>query len=135
MIKKILLSAFLLVLSTSAFSQYYYWGGMQFYDGAYHNVNSFNLTNHMIYTQQRINNWYNYLNSIQMQQMQQMQQMGIQYQYDNSSENKRQQELNNSKCSECSGSGIIKSYYKVGQEMKVSKRTCTFCNGTGKSRW
>ena len=135
MFKKIFLSAFLLVLSTAAFSQYYNWGQTQFYDGANYNYNNFNIYNHMINVHQNISNWYNYFNQLQMQQMQQMQQMGIQYQYDNSSENKRQQELNNSKCSECSGSGIIKSYYKVGQEMRVSKRTCTFCNGTGKSRW
>ena len=93
------------------------------------------MTQHMINTYQNLNNWNNYLYQMQMQQMQYMQENGIQYQSDKEYERKQKEERKKQKCSECLGTGKIKSYYKVGTEMKTSTRTCTYCKGTGRSEY
>lgn len=131
--KKMFLS--IIFLGFSLFVNAQNWGG--YVDGYYYNsdLSGFNMSQHMINTYQNLNNWNNYLYQMQMQQMQQMHQMGIMYQTDNATKQKQKQKQKQQKCSECAGTGKIKSYYKVNGEMRVTKRTCTFCNGTGRSEY
>ena len=126
--KKYLILFLFMGLVSVAYAQYYG-------DGYYYNssINGMNMSQHMINTYQNMNNWNNYLYQMQMQQMQQMHQNGLMY--NTKTDNKKKENQKKQKCSECSGTGKIKSYYKVNGEMRVSKRTCSYCKGTGRSKY